>query len=282
MRLEEMKCKACGAKLNVPDDAESVTCPYCNVTYKVQDMEDSGYEFEKGRIKAQQEHIKSLNPMQNKLMFIPIIIIPVMIISMIVFSVVTDKKGGSNKNKVSTSSFNSGYNSGRTPGVFVEDDLNAVIESNKTNKDLKITVKCDGKETSNPEEIAEIKKSLDLSIYYEITLDYDDEGYIKYYTIEVAEKTKEEKESEARQFNFKYLNKGTWSGFHIGYDLDDVINSNDTNKDKQITVKYNDIESNNEEDIKNIKSKLKTHTDYEVKYEYDEDGYIKKYIIEDK
>lgn len=73
MKLEEMKCKGCGAKLNVEDGADSVTCPYCNVTYRVQDVENSGYEFEKGRIKAQKEHLRSLTA-PNYAVMIPIII----------------------------------------------------------------------------------------------------------------------------------------------------------------------------------------------------------------
>ena len=64
MKLVEMKCKNCGSILKVEDDAKNVTCKYCNTTFaiddeiqhvKYDDMYESGYEFEKGRIKAQKE-----------------------------------------------------------------------------------------------------------------------------------------------------------------------------------------------------------------------------------
>lgn len=64
MKLLEMKCKNCGALLKVEEDAKYIECQYCNTKYKLDDevqhikyddMEKSGYEFEKGRIRAQQE-----------------------------------------------------------------------------------------------------------------------------------------------------------------------------------------------------------------------------------
>ncbi len=64
MKLLEMKCKNCGALLKVEENAQYINCQYCNTKYKLDDevqhikyddMEKSGYEFEKGRIRAQQE-----------------------------------------------------------------------------------------------------------------------------------------------------------------------------------------------------------------------------------
>lgn len=65
MKLLDLTCPNCGAKLQVsPDDNSSVTCPYCNTTFVVDDeavhvkydnAKDAGYEFEKGRQAAQEE-----------------------------------------------------------------------------------------------------------------------------------------------------------------------------------------------------------------------------------
>lgn len=64
MKLVEMKCKNCGAKLEVEEDCKTINCQYCHAKYKLDDeiqhiqydnMEQSGYEFEKGRIRAQKE-----------------------------------------------------------------------------------------------------------------------------------------------------------------------------------------------------------------------------------
>ena len=59
MKLLEMKCKNCGALLKVEENAQYINCQYCNTKYKLDDevqhikyddMEKSGYEFEKGRL----------------------------------------------------------------------------------------------------------------------------------------------------------------------------------------------------------------------------------------
>lgn len=64
MSLIELKCKNCGAILNANPDVNTVTCQYCQTTFKIKndscvkldDMEQKGYQFEKGRIRAQQEN----------------------------------------------------------------------------------------------------------------------------------------------------------------------------------------------------------------------------------
>ena len=67
MKLVDLKCKNCGANLSVDPSSDEVTCNYCKATFKLDDevthlkfdnMEQSGYDFEKGRIRAQQEHIR--------------------------------------------------------------------------------------------------------------------------------------------------------------------------------------------------------------------------------
>ena len=64
MKLVELKCKNCGADLTIEED-KNAKCPYCQAKFKVDDevkhiqydnMEQSGYDFEKGRIRARQEN----------------------------------------------------------------------------------------------------------------------------------------------------------------------------------------------------------------------------------
>ena len=276
MRLEEVKCKACGARLDVKDGDESVTCPYCNVTYKIQDMEDSGYEFEKGRIKAQREHLKNLKPSNYALMIIPFVIVIIMMIVGISAGLRSGRSSGSSE---SAEHFNFGYNSGRTYGSVVESDVDDIINNNKTNK-RKIAVKYNENKTDDPDEITELKKSIEHDRYYEISLSYDDKGYIDTYTIEIAKKTSQEIEHEAYSFNI-YYQEGTLDGFFIQNALDRIILSNEKNANKQIVVKYNENESKEESDIERIKSSIKTNVDYKVRFEYDDEGYINKYKIED-
>ena len=68
MKLVELKCKNCGANLKVPENQTNITCEFCNTTFHLDDevqhiqydnMQQSGYEFEKGRIKAREEYQKN-------------------------------------------------------------------------------------------------------------------------------------------------------------------------------------------------------------------------------
>jgi DNA-directed RNA polymerase subunit RPC12/RpoP len=71
MKLKELKCENCGADLKVNNETKEVKCEYCHTKFKVDngmlfdDMEQAGYEFEKGKLRAQKEHrdqqLKSLH-----------------------------------------------------------------------------------------------------------------------------------------------------------------------------------------------------------------------------
>lgn len=72
MRLIEFKCKNCGAVLKVDPNSDEIKCEHCLSLFKlddeikhlkVDDAEKIGYEFEKGRIKAQEE--KNENESRN-------------------------------------------------------------------------------------------------------------------------------------------------------------------------------------------------------------------------
>ena len=64
MKLIELKCKNCGSKLKVAEDSTDIICQFCGanfkiddevVHHKIDDAEKTGYEMEKGRIRAQKE-----------------------------------------------------------------------------------------------------------------------------------------------------------------------------------------------------------------------------------
>lgn len=95
-----------------------------------------------------------------------------------------------------------------------------------------------------------------------------------------TEKAKENTETESVLFNFGFNNcKGTQKGMFLKTYLDDVITSNKT-KDRKITVKYNETETQEPEEIKSMKQKFNELDDYEVLLDYDEEGFINKIIIE--
>lgn len=65
MKLVETKCPSCGAQINVDADNKQTTCEFCGANVLLDDeaqhitydnAESAGYQFEKGRIKAQKEH----------------------------------------------------------------------------------------------------------------------------------------------------------------------------------------------------------------------------------
>lgn len=65
MKLVEMKCKNCGAKLKVDPEVKNANCQFCGAEFKIDDevqhvkyddMEQAGYDFEKGKLRAQAEH----------------------------------------------------------------------------------------------------------------------------------------------------------------------------------------------------------------------------------
>ena len=58
MKLVEMKCKNCGAKLKVNFDIKEANCQFCGTEFriddevqhhKLDDAEQTGYAFEKGK-----------------------------------------------------------------------------------------------------------------------------------------------------------------------------------------------------------------------------------------
>ena len=73
MKLIETKCPSCGAILNVDADKKQGYCQYCGTKYfvddevkriKYDDAEDAGYQFEKGRLRAQAEFMQNNTPVQ--------------------------------------------------------------------------------------------------------------------------------------------------------------------------------------------------------------------------
>lgn len=217
MKLVELECQNCGAALKIEEGTDTVSCPYCKATYKIDDeakhvkyddMENSGYEFEKGRIKAQKEHIENSNVMDNSkafVVFIPFIII--FIISIVAFIGIwsvsrkgfekvsdnitnieeTKKEAEEEQNKkeleYKAEVFNMGYSNGRQATVHIERMLNSIITNNRTNKERMITVKFNNIETQESEQILEIEKQLEEYGYYDILLDYDEDGFVNVFTI---------------------------------------------------------------------------------------------------
>ena len=73
---------------------------------------------------------------------------------------------------------------GTKVGLFVRNTFDDVIKSNKTNKEHLVTVKFNKKETTDVEVIKNMKKSLKDQKQYEVSVDYDKDGFINKITVE--------------------------------------------------------------------------------------------------
>lgn len=76
MKITSLVCPNCGAKLQVDSDEKNLTCQYCgNALYlddeithvEIDNSEQAGYDFEKGRQRAQNEQIQKANQSKSVL-----------------------------------------------------------------------------------------------------------------------------------------------------------------------------------------------------------------------
>ena len=197
MRLIELKCKNCGAKLKIEDNVKKVTCKYCNTEFSVEDAYNDGYNFEKGRMKAQTEQLEEINNiMTNSPIFKKffssehLVIIPA-VISIIIFLLIyifitTSLKSMNSIDSFEVTRFNNSFEIyvGTNNGIQVSSLIDEVQTNNRKNKDKMIEFEYKDVKTKNPDEIKKIKNDLDEWTNYEITFEYDKNGMIDYVLIE--------------------------------------------------------------------------------------------------
>ena len=193
----------------------------------------------------------------------------------IFFSIFDKATEGINEanDKMSVVNFNGPIEVFQTTGN-VSPMLDQIMKSNKTNE-RKITVKYNETETQDAEEIKKLKTNIDEFGSYEISLEYDEEGYIKEAIIE-----KVVSQMDISKFNSPLeIFTGTNMGGQVISFLDKII-TNNNKEDRKITVKYNETETQDESEIRNIKRNIGTFDNYDVTFEYDADSFINKAIIE--
>lgn len=102
------------------------------------------------------------------------------------------------------------------------------------------------------------------------------------YINEVQDDIKNNKDKfEIDSFNNKFeMYSGTKSGFHVKVLIDQIITNNKKEKDKIITVIYKGQHIIDTEKLMDIKRNFEDFTNYEVSFEYDENGYIYQAEIE--
>lgn len=225
MELKELKCKNCGANLEVEANAREVTCKFCHTKFAVESAENVGYEFEKGRMKARREELNNnLKEAQERIkangaelgkaaqnmfdgidgneiektakivgkVFIVIFAVIFIFVGVCIFLIAMNIRKASSGVGVGFDKFEAEHTTNvlemysGTENVFsVKTALDEIVTNNKKN-DHKITVVYNGTKTVNPDSIVKIKQSLDKD-KYEISYDYNKDKLINKMTIKDIE-----------------------------------------------------------------------------------------------
>lgn len=197
MQLKELKCKNCGANVKVDENAVQVKCEFCHTTFAVGDAYQDGYRFEKGRIKAHDEkleenleQLKSITKPIGKVFAVQYIISAVVFVAIFATVIITiiffATRQINSVNEFDIRSFNNSYElySGTEYGSSVGRLIDEISTNNKKEKDHKIIIKYREISTKDPSQMKEIKKQLDQWTKYEVSFEYDDDGFIYMATIE--------------------------------------------------------------------------------------------------
>lgn len=99
--------------------------------------------------------------------------------------------------------------------------------------------------------------------------------------IDESDKESDNLNKELFNHEFKSLYFGSVDGFFMNNFIDAVIKSNEENPNNIITVNFEELETSDASELREMKKKFNKTTTYEISYEYDDNGLIKKAKIED-
>lgn len=228
----------------------------------------------------------------RKWLLILLIVVALILVIILANKYITDKKENSfnifdifggfgdtiDYESMEKSSFNATFemHSGTNLGNLVSSLIDDVITNNKTNNEHIIELAFNDINTIDPNEMKNIKNKINIFGTYEVSLDYDVNGYVNKITIEVSVS-----KLDVIRFNNSFeIYSGSNYGTTVDKVLDDVISSNKKNADRIITVIYGDIKTTDENQIRKIKKSLDDWTKYDVIFDYDDVGYINQITIE--
>lgn len=182
--------------------------------------------------------------------------------------------------------------SGTEMGASTKKIIDNVIKNNKTNKDRLVTFVYNDVKSTDPDEIKGVKSKINDFKDYEVSLDYDDDGYVNKVTVEDVkeENMLEQAESMVNNITNDSIDRDAFNGPLSVYEgermggflrsaLDNVAGSNQDNPNHLITVVFGDTTVTDPNSIRNMKSNLNEWTTYNVTFDYDDNGYINKMTI---
>lgn len=189
--MKKLKCSSCGGNLKVEDNKEYAVCEYCGSRYKLNEdlninlkMDDSVRNIFGGGFAQMDGFSKGASKV--------IIVFAIGMISIIAMTMFfrfghdfssnpTSNIESNTKADVDHFNFQFYGANGTNTAFLVKKTLDDIIQSNKTN-DRKVILDFEGNETTDESEIINIKHSLSGS--YEVSLNYDDVGYIYKISVE--------------------------------------------------------------------------------------------------
>ena len=191
--MKKLTCETCGGKMELDESKEFATCPYCNTKYKLNEDKNIYIKFDEDTKKIFNDGVKSAKKV-SLLVFIPHIIITIVVFAFIIFvgfnifKAIKSQINDDSWSSVEKSSFNSKYEmySGTTNKFHINYLLDNVVTNNKKDKDHLVTVIYKDNSTTDPDEIVNIKHSLEDK-NYEIKLDYNEDELVNKITIEDIE-----------------------------------------------------------------------------------------------
>lgn len=210
MRLVKLNCPNCGASLKVEDNKKEFYCKYCRTTSLLDDevirvehtIVDEHAEEKLEIFNGFAKVFKGIG-ITSMVYFGIIIVVVIGVIGGLVFNIskmnnrrdeifndnsaLVDVEFDSKYSEVEIRGFNGPFEmySGTQSVFFVESLLDKAVTNNKTEKEHIITVIYDDITTTVPDEIVSIKHSLEDDVEYEVSLDYDEDGFVNKITLMV-------------------------------------------------------------------------------------------------
>ncbi len=211
--MEKLNCSSCGGHLEVEENKEYAKCNHCGARYKLNEDLNVNIKLDDNMKEVLNNGLGTVKH-ASKFMLIPIILFITIIVLSFIFSFINTSKNRKTveerqkqiqeqvkqqqekimeeakqqqekidqenkkwEEELDKSSFNFQFinDNGTKNAFFLKSTLDEIIQSNKTN-DRKVALVFNGIETTDEAEIINIKHSLDGD--YEVSINYDDTGYI--------------------------------------------------------------------------------------------------------
>lgn len=182
--MEKLKCSSCGAELEVEENKEYAKCNHCGARYKLNEDLNVNIKLDdsiKEKLNDQLEMVTTPKTTIISIAVIFIIGVFICVIAASTFSYRSDNTFNEERAKQQEESSKDNFNfqfygaNGTKNAFLLEHTLDEIVQSNKTN-DRKVSLVFNGTETTEESEIINIKHSLDGD--YEVSINYDDTGYI--------------------------------------------------------------------------------------------------------